>query len=54
MRGPIMTGSGNQDRRDPPFKGKGKGKGKKKGKKGKRPPFGKGGPLHEAMVNAAT
>lgn len=60
MRGPMVSGSGNQDRRypegssgkAPPF-GKGKRKPKRKGK-GKRPPFGGGGPLHDAMVNAAT
>ena len=51
MRGPMMSGGGNQDRRDPPFKGKGRRKGKKKGK---RPAGGKGGPLHDAMVRAAT
>ncbi len=66
MRGPMMTESGSQERREPPFKGArrqaeergerhafGKGKRKPK-KKGKRPAFGGGGPLHDAMVRAAT
>ncbi len=55
MRGPFQSGSGNQDRRypdGPPAGKKGKRKPKKKGK-GKRSPFG-GGPLHDAMVRAAT
>lgn len=67
MRGPMMTESGSQERREPPFKGargraeeRGekhafgkKGKRGKSKKKGKRPAFG-GGPLHDAMVQAAT
>lgn len=53
MRGTFTSGSGNQDRREPPFKGKKrKGKKKRRGAKGRHPV--ERGPLHAAMVNAAT
>ena len=50
MRGPLQTGSGNQDRRHPYGK---RAKKPKRKAKGKRPPAA-AGPLHAAMVNAAT
>lgn len=55
MRGAMMSGSGNQDRRYPEASGprgkrKGKAKRKGRGKRSRRGP----GPLHEAMVRAAT
>lgn len=56
MRGMIQSETGNQDRRDPPFLGKvkrGKKKARRKAKgKGRKPP--PRGPLHAAMVAAAT
>jgi hypothetical protein len=57
MRGMTQTETGNQDRRDPPFLSRGK-RGKKKALR--RKAKGKGrrprpqGPLHAAMVAAAT
>lgn len=60
MRGPRLTSSGNQDARQPMYAGpagRGGRKAKRKGKaKRKAPPRfrGGGGPLHAAMVSAAT
>lgn len=54
LRGPKTTECGNQDVRQPSFmsrgrKKKGRGKRKARGRKASR-----GGPLHDAMVRAAT
>lgn len=53
MRGVHTTESGNQDRRQPPFKRKKRKKAAKR--KGRRRARGSSGsPLHDAMVSAAT